>query len=920
MQRLKYIGMVVLLVVSTGLQGQDRLLRGAEKALAQQDLGTAILYYEALARRGNHDAQEQLAQIHFKLRDYPQAHAYFQQAEASGSLAPDAWMARASTWLSRGEPDSAIHSYQQVQAPSPRQAEAREFIAFLQQASAPVPDSQFVTVDRLRFNSDFSDFAPMRYGNGFLFCSERLNAVAGVTYYSSTSSTPLLNIYYVEARDSSLEAFGRAGKFEGKISTPYHEGPATFAEGDSLVFFTRSRGAKGKGNQEIGIYWAEKRNGEWETEQRLEIPGFEDRDVGYPNLGPGGQFLIVAGRVQREAGDWDLYRVPLTGTEAGTPVNLGPKINTRGNESMPFLHPDGSLYFASDGHPGWGGMDLFVSYPDGDAYRQPTNLGRPINSNYDDFSCWISPQHNLGLFASNRKAGGRDDDIYRFQLNRPQFEECPEQVTDSYCYRFSEDGLDLLMPEGLYFEWDLGDGTRTTELEPVHCYEKAGDYVVSLMLIDSINDIPISALTTYELQLEKTVQPFVLVPDTHYRGRPLELSAANSHLPDLEPEEWYWDFGDGSFGKGLEALHTYADTGIYAIQLGIQAEDRATGLPEKVCVVKNIRIVEARGEDGDYAAVEPVAPQISMNAPLPGRLSFGVQIGTSMSPIEVQPRNFRGLNSIRRLRRGNHYRYLMDQNMDLEAAYERLQEARQLGYQRAVLLAFRGDSLLPGQPFRDNWLPGADYDFSTVLVFPDVPNRASLSNAKLVWEDLNNGAKVAESPADTTTGFFQLDLEKGAVYSYYLEAKDYFPQSSYLALDEKSDALVFQDTLKLVSVQELIEEGKPVRLNNIFFDYDKATLKPESHQELYRVLRFLHENPGLKIEIAGHTDSRGADAYNRDLSRRRASAVARFLINSGAQVAGIEVEGFGESRPISSNRTARGRKLNRRVEFRILKR
>ena len=106
-----------------------------------------------------------------------------------------------------------------------------------------------------------------------------------------------------------------------------------------------------------------------------------------------------------------------------------------------------------------------------------------------------------------------------------------------------------------------------------------------------------------------------------------------------------------------------------------------------------------------------------------------------------------------------------------------------------------------------------------------------------------------------------------------------------------------------------------IRLNNIFFEYDKHELKPESHRELYRMLRFLNENPGLKIEVSGHTDDAGEEAYNLELSRKRAVAVMRFLVLNGAPVDALSATGYGESRPLVSNETEQGRNINRRVEF-----
>jgi len=108
-------------------------------------------------------------------------------------------------------------------------------------------------------------------------------------------------------------------------------------------------------------------------------------------------------------------------------------------------------------------------------------------------------------------------------------------------------------------------------------------------------------------------------------------------------------------------------------------------------------------------------------------------------------------------------------------------------------------------------------------------------------------------------------------------------------------------------------------LNNVFFDFDKWDLRPESYIELNRVVKLLAENPAIEIEMAAHTDSRGSDEYNFKLSDNRAKSVMDYIISKGIPVDRITSHGYGESKPVSTNDTDDGRQLNRRVEFTILK-
>src|SRR5690606_23482416 len=109
-----------------------------------------------------------------------------------------------------------------------------------------------------------------------------------------------------------------------------------------------------------------------------------------------------------------------------------------------------------------------------------------------------------------------------------------------------------------------------------------------------------------------------------------------------------------------------------------------------------------------------------------------------------------------------------------------------------------------------------------------------------------------------------------------------------------------------------------ILLKNIFFDLDKATLRPESTAELNRLIKLMNDVPTLKIELSGHTDSQGSDAYNQGLSERRAQAVVDFVTKAGISASRLVSMGYGETQPIATNETKEGRQLNRRTEFKVL--
>jgi OOP family OmpA-OmpF porin len=192
--------------------------------------------------------------------------------------------------------------------------------------------------------------------------------------------------------------------------------------------------------------------------------------------------------------------------------------------------------------------------------------------------------------------------------------------------------------------------------------------------------------------------------------------------------------------------------------------------------------------------------------------------------------------------------------------------------------------------------------------------------AKIVYERLPDGKDVGIAQSNPETGEYEIRLPAGHLYGLRAEAAGKMSESQNLDLRNiKSDQVIDSDfSLAPIEVATL-KTNVTIVLNNVFFDFDKATLKTESYPELNRVVDLLTEQTGIQIEISGHTDAVGSDEYNLGLSNRRANAVKNYLVGKGVPAERISAVYFGEARPVDSNETKEGRKKNRRVEFKILK-
>ena len=187
-------------------------------------------------------------------------------------------------------------------------------------------------------------------------------------------------------------------------------------------------------------------------------------------------------------------------------------------------------------------------------------------------------------------------------------------------------------------------------------------------------------------------------------------------------------------------------------------------------------------------------------------------------------------------------------------------------------------------------------------------------SVKISYYDLATNKELGTAESNPETGEYTIVLPAGKKYSYRAEEKGFYAVSNFIDLLELK--IYTEKTVDLYLVP--FEKGENFRLNNIFFDYSKATLQPESYPELDRLFDLLSKNSKLNIEIGGHTDDDGAADYNLTLSQQRAEAVVQYLVAKGLPASRFKAVGYGKNKPLVPNDSPENRAQNRRVEFTIL--
>jgi outer membrane protein OmpA-like peptidoglycan-associated protein/tetratricopeptide (TPR) repeat protein len=285
-------------------------------------------------------------------------------------------------------------------------------------------------IKNLAVNTVNSEFGAVKQGQNLVFSGVKKKAgLFDKTYkWNNELYLDLLTIR-IENRNSSDSI---VNYFSDELNTSMHEANAIFTKDGKTVYFTRNNYKKGKRAKNtskisnLQIFKAELINNKWTNVVSLPFNS-DDYSTEHPALSNDEKTLYFASDMPGTLGSFDIFSVSINAVDYGTPKNLGDKINTSKKEQFPFASKDNKLYFSSNGHTGYGSLDVFVSEIENNSFSKPLNIGLPVNSGFDDFSFTIDSESKEGYFSSNRLGGKGNDDIYELKETKPLLiEDCTQ--------------------------------------------------------------------------------------------------------------------------------------------------------------------------------------------------------------------------------------------------------------------------------------------------------------------------------------------------------------------------------------------------------------------------------------------------------------------------------------------------------------
>lgn len=280
--------------------------------------------------------------------------------------------------------------------------------------------TRYVVENVKALNTKWSDFSPMFYKrNDLFFTSDREKGTSGKMYgWTGNSFTDIYRVTFKTDRKNpnAIKYDIPALVDKATVNTPYNDGTVCFDSRGTTMYYTQCNGKDGKGKN-CRIYSTSAQGTLWSDPEPLSFSS-DSFTCGHPCLSKDGQVMYFSSDMPGGLGGKDLWYVTYTKRSKtwGDPINLGPTINTEGDDMYPFISEDGTLFFSSNGHVGLGGVDIYYSTGENTDWSEPINMKSPINSGGDDFAVTMDKNKESGYFSSNREGGKGQDDIYRFYM------------------------------------------------------------------------------------------------------------------------------------------------------------------------------------------------------------------------------------------------------------------------------------------------------------------------------------------------------------------------------------------------------------------------------------------------------------------------------------------------------------------------
>lgn len=862
-------------------------MKKAEKHFSNFNYAKAIPVYEKVAKRSSPDQQKamiKLADCYRILNNYAEAESYYSKAVGIGKVPSEVNYNYGNVLKSNNKYNEALIQYSLFLAENKNSITTKNAIKSCQEIKFWESKPKEYEVKNMEtINTKRSEFSPFVLNNHLIFVGEKVADIVDFEK-SSTNNQPYLDIFSADIKNNEVKKEKLLSK---KINTSFHDGPITFSGDGKTAAYTRVNYIVNKKNKNFinraKIYFSEV-NGKSFSKPKPFVHNSDDYSCAHPTLSADGSILYFSSDMPGSLGGQDIWMCKKNGEGWDKPVNLSFDINTSGDEVFPSVKKDGTLYFSSNGLPGFGDLDIFSAKQTNGKWLLNRNEGLYLNSKADDFGITFL-NDTVGYFSSNREGGKGEDDIYYYKFTNKNI---------------SVDGIVLLTE-------NANDPAKNVKVYLLNGEGKA---------IDSTQTNEKGYFVFKDLDADKTYMAEIEGTEANMKNK------SRYYLADKNSKITRITHNAGSGQKfvfknlpvdpnGMPDLYNDDDLSLAGNLL--YGENPSKPIANKKVIIKNEYgdIVEetTTNEFGAFAfrnlpldqnySITVVDDDIPVNAKIIMTNKSGKEVKVARSDAKG---NFKfSLLSVDKTA-------ISDLNVDDKDLIMNLNgylyDQDKKAISSAKVTIFNKNEVIENIVTDDKGRfafknLGTDQNYLFSIDDSDV----RMKNVTKVYIADSKG-RIYREIKRNSDGRFQFDLievDRTAMGAYSVDD----PWLEVLAMKNK-------EKQKSITIIE-----------SLYYAYGDYKIDAAGKNILDKVITVLNSNKDLNIEISSHTDSRSSDVFNMSLSQKRAKAAVDYVISKGINKSRLKAIGYGESKPLNSCKNDSDcsedqHAKNRRTEFKIV--
>lgn len=873
-------------------------LKKASQLYENYNYGNAIPLYEKLVRKNPPDpvAVKNLARCYFYTKNYKKAEELFAIAVAIDSTDPMNHFLYGAVLKNNNKLDEAQQQFTLYteKAPSDKLAEIeiKSIEEIKKTLTQKTPDYEVFNLKDI--NSTGSEFSPVYYKDGIVFISEGPGDLINFDK-DAWNKAAYYDVFFSKRKDKEEPAYKKSKPFSAIINSIYHDGPVCFSSDQQQIYYTRIESNNKKDESFVNrakMYMSKYEKDKW-TKPEPFFLNSDSYSTGHPSLSEDGQSLFFVSDMAGGMGGKDVYVCKKKGDKWGKPENPGTAINSSGNELFPYIRKDGKLFFSSDGRGGIGGLDIFSAEKVAGKWTNTANLGTDINSPTDDFGIVFEEGNKKGVFSSNREGGMGSDDIYSFAFTGKVINLSGKILLSKNLYDVAKNiQVTLLKEDGTVVKISSTDSSGFFNFENLPPDQK---YLVKA---DENNPAFAGKKKVYMADEKGQIIRVVVINEKGQKFVFQNLPADPNELPQLTAE----------------------DTNLLIAGNLLAGEN-----PSKPLANTTVTLVNEKGE---------VIQVVTTNA-------FGAFVFTDLPPDQS-------------------FFVKVDESDPALSANAKIIITNKSGKEiMSTQAGGKGD-------FKFEFL-SADQNNLSLMQVDDTELRIDLKGKMLAGDKkaianskvnlINGKGEIVQSATTDSSGKFMF-ANLPADQNYMLAFEENDPQLAHIdrimLMDEKGDIIkevnrsgkfkfellpsdkktlgktyVDDPWLKVLEfkTQSLAKQNKQDSLTiieNIYYNYGEYIILPEGKKTLDKVIQIMKNDPNIFIELSSHTDSRGSDEFNMNLSQKRANAAVAYMLSFGISSKRITGKGYGSNKLFNKctaavECTEEEHARNRRTEFKIIR-